>query len=94
MHTCCAVAMLLLSTNTRMLPEPARHGATLAPKPPRGAVIVPAADGALAAAVAGHGDGATFYLRSGVHKGNGEIRPRQGSVFIGGKLREAYSWHS
>jgi hypothetical protein len=60
-----------------------RYGATLSPAPPPGAVRVPARDGALAEAVRAHGEGVTFYLERGVHRANGEIRPRLGSVFLG-----------
>ena len=59
------------------------YGATLAPPKPAGAVIVPASKGALAAAIASHGTNTTFFLKAGVHTGNGEMRPRAGSAFIG-----------
>jgi len=59
------------------------YGATLAPKMPVGAVVVPAAEGALAKAINSHGNDTVFYLKSGVHTGNGEMRPKTGSVFVG-----------
>jgi len=49
------------------------YGATLAPKKPVGAVVVPAAEGALAKAIGSHGADTVFYLKPGVHTGNGEM---------------------
>ena len=45
--------------------------------------MVPASKGALAAAIASHGTKTTFFLKAGVHTGNGEMRPKAGSVFFG-----------
>ena len=59
------------------------YGATLNPTTPAGAVIVPPVEGALAKAIDSHGTDTTFYLKAGIHAGNGELRPKSGSVFIG-----------
>ncbi|MHC4085584.1 MAG: right-handed parallel beta-helix repeat-containing protein [Planctomycetota bacterium] len=59
------------------------YGATLVPKMPVGAVVVPAAEGALAKAINSHGTDIVFYLKAGIHNGNGEMRPKAGSVFVG-----------
>jgi len=49
----------------------AAYGATLSPTVPTDAVVVPAVDGALAAAVRSHGSGTVFYLKSGIRYRNG-----------------------
>ena len=59
------------------------YGAVLAPDMPVGAVVVPAVEGALAKALGSHGTDTVFYLKSGVHTENGEMRPKAGSVFVG-----------
>lgn len=74
--------LLQLAAPRAVAAEPG-YGATLEPVAPAGAVVVEAREGALAAAIASHGSGVTFFLRAGVHRGNGEMRPRAGSVFIG-----------
>jgi hypothetical protein len=61
------------------------YGATLIPKMPVGAVVVPDLEGALAKAIGSHGNDTVFYLKAGVHTGNGEMRPKAGSVFVGEK---------
>jgi len=82
-----AAALSLLSLGASSLAagpaRPGTYGATLAPALPKGAVLVPAAKGALAAAIASHGTNTTFFLKAGVHTGNGEMRPKAGSVFVG-----------
>ncbi|UCG58538.1 MAG: right-handed parallel beta-helix repeat-containing protein [Phycisphaerales bacterium] len=60
-----------------------QYGATLTPKMPVGAVVVPAEEGALAKAINSHGTDTVFYLKAGAHTKNGEMRPKAGSVFIG-----------
>lgn len=59
------------------------YGATLAPRKPPRAVVVPAAPGALAEALRTHPPNTTFYLLAGRHTGNGEMRPKPGTVIIG-----------
>ncbi|MBL7152774.1 MAG: right-handed parallel beta-helix repeat-containing protein [Phycisphaerae bacterium] len=59
------------------------YGATLTPKMPVGAVVVPTEEGALAKAIDSHGTDTVFYLKAGVHIKNGEMRPKAGSVFVG-----------
>ena len=61
----------------------ANYGATLTPVPPARAVVVPPSKGALSAAIGSHGKNTTFFLKAGVHTGNGVMRPKAGSVFIG-----------
>jgi hypothetical protein len=58
-------------------------GATLKPDRPEGAVVVPSEKGAISAAISAGGTGTTFFLKAGVHVGNGELRPQAGSVFVG-----------
>ena len=58
-------------------------GATLTPTMPEGAVEIPAAPGALAAAIVSHGPNTAFFLRAGVHAGNAEMRPKTGAVIVG-----------
>ncbi|MCX7015070.1 MAG: right-handed parallel beta-helix repeat-containing protein [Candidatus Sumerlaeota bacterium] len=69
-------------THAHAGPDPS-YGATLTPAMPEGAVEIPAAPGALAAAIVSHGPHTTFFLRAGVHTGNAEMRPKTGSVIIG-----------
>lgn len=45
--------------------------------------MVPASQGALAAAIKSHGTNGTFFLKAGVHNGNGVMQPKAGSVFVG-----------
>jgi hypothetical protein len=71
------------SIDATLKPAIGPYGATLAPEMPVGAVVVPAEEGALAKAISSHGSDTVFYLKAGIHTGNGEIRPKAGSVFIG-----------
>lgn len=64
-------------------PATGGYGATLALKMPIGAVVVPAEEGALAKAIQSHGTDTVFYLKTGVHIGNGEMLPKSGSMFVG-----------
>ncbi len=59
------------------------YGATLSPHIPEGAVVVPSADGALAAAINSNGTDTTFFIESGVHTGNSDMRLKKGAVLIG-----------
>ncbi len=81
---------LLIAATTALFSGPASpavgatvYGATLAPAQPAKAIVVPASRGALAAAIGAHGSNTTFYLKAGLHTGNGTMRPKAGSVFVG-----------
>ena len=66
-------------------PSSGAYGAILTPALPAKAVVVPASQGALAAAINAHGSNTTFFLQTGVHIGNGMMRPKAGAVFVGAK---------
>jgi len=77
------ILILIASAQVNEAVSSEMYGATLTPEMPAGAVIVPASDGALAAAVNSHGTSTTFFLKAGLHTGNSEIRPKAGSAFVG-----------
>jgi hypothetical protein len=81
----CTSTLLSVEPATVGAPKPVigSYGATLAPKIPAGAIVVPAERGTLAKATSSHSTDTVFYLKAGVHTGNGEMRPKAGSVFIG-----------
>ena len=87
--TLCAMALVLFcpaALHADQADPPtaaAEYGATLSPKMPDGAIVVPAADGALSTAIKLHGTDTTFFISAGVHSGNDDMRPKAGSVFIG-----------